>query len=236
MPALWVIDLGWMEYDAAHALQEAAVAARSAGRVPDLLLFVEHPPVYTLGRGGREEHLLVSHEELAARGAILRRTARGGDITYHGPGQLVGYPILDLGEHGRDLHRYLRGLEESLIRAVAELGVTATRVPRLTGVWVGEPAAPCAASALPPRKIAAIGVAVKRWVTYHGFALNVTVDLERFRAIVPCGLHDRGVTSLHELVPAPSPVRVRDAVTRHFAACFDLAPERVTLEMLQDSV
>jgi lipoyl(octanoyl) transferase len=212
------------------------VAARSAGRVPDLLLFVQHPPVYTLGRGGREEHLLVSREELAARGAILRRTARGGDITYHGPGQLVGYPILDLGEHGRDLHRYLRGLEESLIRTLAEFGVTAARVPRLTGVWVGESAAPCVASLLPPRKIAAIGVAVKRWVTYHGFALNVTVELERFRAIVPCGLHDRGVTSLHELAPAPSLVRVRDAVTRHFAACFDLDPERVTLEMLQDTV
>jgi lipoyl(octanoyl) transferase len=236
MRPLWVIDLGWMGYDEAHALQEAAVAARAAGRVPDLLLFVEHPPVYTLGRGGQEEHLLVPVAELAARGAILRRTARGGDITYHGPGQLVGYPVLHLDEHGRDLHRYLRGLEESLIRALAEFGVTATRVPRLTGVWVGESAAPCVASLLPPRKIAAIGVAVKRWVTFHGFALNVTVDLERFRAIVPCGLHDRGVTSIHELVAPPSPARVRDAVTRHFAAVFEFDPECVTLEALQDAL
>jgi lipoyl(octanoyl) transferase len=230
MQPLWVIDLGGMEYDAAHALQEAAVAARAAGRVPDLLLFVEHPPVYTLGRGGREEHLLVSVAELAARGAILRRTARGGDITYHGPGQLVGYPVLHLEERGRDLHRYLRGLEECLIRALAEFGVPATRVPRFTGVWVDESAGG------PPRKIAAIGVAVKRWVTFHGFALNVTVDLERFRAIVPCGLHDRGVTSVHELVAPPSIARVRGAVSRHFAAIFDLTAECVTLEALQDAL
>jgi lipoate-protein ligase B len=210
MPPLWVVDLDRVGYDAAHALQLEAVAARGAGLIPDLLLSVEHPPVYTLGRAGKEEHLLVPPEELAARGATVRRVERGGDVTYHGPGQLVGYPILDLEAHGRDLHRYLRGLEHALIAALAEFGVEAERIPRLTGVWVGD------------RKIAAIGVAVKRWITYHGFALNVTADMEHFRAIVPCGLPDRGVVSMHELVPNPCMEAVRDAVTRQFAAGFGL--------------
>lgn len=221
MSPLYVIDLGRMEYDTALELQEGAVAAVAEGRLPDLLLLVEHSPVYTFGRGGREEHLLASPEELARQGATVRRTARGGDVTYHGPGQLVGYPILDLGRQGRDLHRYVRGLEEALIRTLAEFGVPGARLPRLTGVWVGE------------AKIAAIGVAVRRWVSYHGFALNVSVDLERFGAIIPCGIPDRGVTSLHCLVPDPDWNAVRSAVIRHLADVFALAPEVAPRSLLR---
>jgi lipoyl(octanoyl) transferase len=224
LPRLQVVDLGRMEYDAAVARQEAAVAAVAEGRLPDLLLLVEHPPVYTFGRGGREENLLLSPEALAAQGALARRTARGGDVTYHGPGQLVGYPILSLDRQGRDLHRYVRGLEEGLIRALADLGVPAGRVPRLTGVWVGE------------EKIAAIGVAVRRWVTYHGFALNVSVDLDRFAAIIPCGIPDRGVTSLDRLIPSPSWDTVRDAVVRRLADVFGFAVEWGTREGLEEAL
>lgn len=224
MACLWVVDLGRLEYDAALALQEAARDAVAEGKVPDLLLYVEHPPVYTLGRGAAQEHLLLSPEVLAARGAIVRRVSRGGDVTYHGPGQLVGYPILNLERYGRDLHRYVRALEAALIGALAEFGVKAVRVPGLTGVWVGQ------------EKIAAIGVAVRRWVTYHGFALNVAVDLDRFRAIVPCGIRDRGVTSLDRFLPAPPMAAVRDAVTRHLAAGFRLTVEERSRAALRESL
>jgi lipoyl(octanoyl) transferase len=186
--SLWVVDCGVIVYDAAVELQEWVHAARVAGTIPDVLLLLEHPPVITLGRGAHAEHLVAAPESLRARGVEVRETSRGGDITYHGPGQLVGYPIVSLEERGRDVHQYLRDLEEALIVALGDFGVVGGRVPGLTGVWVGN------------EKVAAIGVGVRRWVTWHGFALNVTTDLDAFSLIVPCGIRDRGVTSLSRLL------------------------------------
>ena len=159
---------------------------RRAGRVGDLLLLVEHPHVLTLGvRGdGGRSHILASPDALTARGIQVHETGRGGDITYHGPGQIVGYPIIDLKPDRCDVHRYVRDLEEVMIRTAADFGVPASRVEGLTGVWVGD------------EKLAAIGVRIARWITSHGFALNVTTDLDYFGLIVPCGIADRGVTSL----------------------------------------
>jgi lipoate-protein ligase B len=177
-----------MAYDQAWALQRELVAARQAGEAPDTLLLLEHPPVITLGRSGETEHLLGSEAELERRGVEFVETDRGGDITFHGPGQIVGYAIVDLAARGRDLHRYLRDLESVVIQALAEFGIVAERVAGLTGVWVGE------------AKVAAIGIRVSRWVTHHGFALNVDTDLSYFDLIVPCGIADRRVTSMEALL------------------------------------
>ena len=173
-----------MGYADALALQRTLVADRQAGRVDDVLLFVEHPPVLTLGvRGdGGRGHILASDADLAARGIEVFETGRGGDITYHGPGQLVGYPIIDLKPDRQDVHRYVRDLEEVLIRTAAGFGIEAGRIKGLTGVWVGG------------EKLAAIGVRIGRWVTSHGFALNVSTALDEFSLIVPCGISDHGVT------------------------------------------
>ena len=182
-----------MPYSEALALQRALVADRQAGRIDDTLLLVEHPAVLTLGaRGdGGRGHILVSDQELAARGIEVFEAGRGGDITYHGPGQIVGYPIIDLTPDRQDVHRYVRDLEDVLIRTAAGLGIDAGRVQGLTGVWVGG------------EKLAAIGVRISRWVTSHGFALNVSTDLDHFGLIVPCGITDRGVTSLERLLARP---------------------------------
>lgn len=180
--------LGRVEYDHAWAIQRELVASRQAGHAPDTLLLLEHPPVITLGRSGETAHLLGSEAELERRGVALVETDRGGDITFHGPGQIVGYAIVDLAPRGRDLHRYLRDLESVLIRALAEFGIVAGRVEGLTGVWVGD------------AKVAAIGIRVARWVTHHGFALNVDTDLSYFDLIVPCGIADRRVTSMKALL------------------------------------
>jgi lipoyl(octanoyl) transferase len=219
LPTLSIVRLGRMEYAAALDLQRRAAAARADGEVPDLLFLVEHPHVYTLGRRSRHEHLLATPAELSAVGATLHEVERGGDITYHGPGQLVGYPILDLRRHGTDLHRYLRMLEQTLIDTLAAFGLVAGRIPGLTGVWLGD------------EKVAAIGVGVRRWITLHGFALNVHVDLSYFDLIVPCGIRDHGVTSLdRHLSPPPSLETVGDRVVVEFACIFDLRPtEGVTL-------
>jgi lipoyl(octanoyl) transferase len=184
----WLVHLGLIPYDEALDLQLAAVHARAEDRIPDTLLLLEHPAVITLGRGADPANVLASPEELARREIALRETGRGGDVTLHAPGQLVGYPIVDLRARGRDVHRYLRDLEELLIQALAGWGIPAGRVPGLTGVWAGND------------KVAAIGVGVKRWTTYHGFALNVSVDLTLFETIVPCGLTGRGVTSVARLL------------------------------------
>jgi lipoyl(octanoyl) transferase len=195
-----LVDLGLIEYDRAMELQSTAVMARAECRIPDCLLLLEHPSVITLGRGARPGHVLVSAEELVERGIALRETGRGGDVTLHAPGQLVGYPIVDLNARGRDVHRYLREIEEVLIRALCGWGIEARQVPRLTGVWVGED------------KVAAIGVAVRRWVAHHGFALNVSTDLSLFDTIIPCGLAGKGITSVSHLLGEVA--RVGEAVRR----------------------
>jgi lipoate-protein ligase B len=199
-PETWLIDLGLVPYDQAVDLQLAALSARAEGRVPDLLLLLEHPPVITLGRGADPANVLATPAELARRGIEIREAGRGGDVTLHAPGQLVGYPIVDLRARGRDVHRYLRDLEEVLIRTVAGWGMASARVPSATGVWVGND------------KVAAIGVGVKQWVTYHGFALNVATDLSLFETIIPCGLVGKGVTSLTQLLGRE--VRVEEAASR----------------------
>jgi lipoyl(octanoyl) transferase len=203
--------LGRVGYAEALAMQRALVEDRRAGRIDDTLLLLEHPHVLTLGvRGdGGRSHILATPEALAQRGIDVHETGRGGDITYHGPGQLVGYPILDLKPDRCDVHRYVRDLEEVLIRTAASYGIDAGRVDGLTGVWAGRD------------KLAAIGVRIARWVTSHGFALNVTTDLTCFDLIVPCGIPDRGVTSLARLLGRP--VRVADVeerLTAHFCAVF----------------
>ena len=182
---LWVVRLGRLPYDEALALQRAAARARITGAVPqDLLLLVEHPPVVTLGRSSKQQHLLCTREMLAARGIALFEVERGGDVTYHGPGQLVGYPIVDLKRHKQDLHWYLRQVEASLISTLAYVDIVGARNPGKTGVWVGE------------RKIASIGVHARDWVTWHGFALNVTTELSGFEVIVPCGIAGVEMTSM----------------------------------------
>ena len=189
--------LGRVDYGEGLALQQTLVEDRRAGRIPDTLLLLEHPPVITLGaktRGART-HIRASPAVLAAAGAVIHETGRGGDVTYHGPGQLVGYPIFDLRPDRCDVHRYVRDLEAALIGAVGTLGVEAGRVAGLTGVWVGPPGQEA--------KVAAIGVRISRWITSHGFALNVSADLDHFTWIVPCGLADRGVTSLAQILQRP---------------------------------
>lgn len=192
-------DLGTIRYADAAALQRRLVAARKANAVPDLLLFCEHPHVITLGRNGNREHLRASDDLLRQKGVEFHDTNRGGDITYHGPGQIVGYPILDLNGIRRDVVWYVRQLEECMIRATATFGVPAIRIPGLTGVWVqatdGRDGAPSMSE-----KLAAIGVHISRWVTSHGFAYNVSTDLRFFDLITPCGIPDCGVTSLEKLL------------------------------------
>jgi lipoyl(octanoyl) transferase len=204
--------LGVIGYQDALELQHHLVEDRKAGRIADRLLLLEHPPVITLGVRTRNDrsHVLETPESLAARGVALFETGRGGDVTYHGPGQLVGYPILDLKPDRCDVHRYVRDLEEILIRSVATFGIEAGRVAGLTGIWVGS------------EKLAAIGVRISRWVTSHGFALNVNTNLDHFRLIVPCGIVDKGVTSMERLLGRQVPmVEVEDEVARQFALVFD---------------
>lgn len=204
--------LGVIGYQDALDLQHQLVEDRKAGRVGDHLLLLQHPPVITLGVRTRNDrsHVLQTPEALASQGIELFETGRGGDVTYHGPGQLVGYPILDLKPDRCDVHRYVRDLEEVLIRTVAAFGIDAGRVAGLTGIWVGS------------EKLAAIGVRISRWVTSHGFALNVNTNLDHFRLIVPCGITDKGVTSMERLLSRKVPmVEVEDEVTRQFATSFD---------------
>lgn len=213
--------LGRVDYADGLALQAALVEDRRAGRIGDTLLFVEHPPVITLGVKTRRgpTHIVASAETLASRGVTVHETGRGGDVTYHGPGQLVGYPILNLNPDRRDVHRYVRDLEEVLMRAIAEFGVSGVRVSGLTGVWVGEPGR--------EEKVAAIGVRISRWITSHGFALNVGTDLDHFGLIVPCGITDRGVTSLERLVgQAVEMDDVERAVERAMCEVFEVDAAR----------
>ena len=201
--------LGRVPYAEGLELQAGLVAERQAGRIPDTLLLLEHDPVFTLGRNARADNVLLSREALEAQGFQLFETGRGGDVTYHGPGQVVGYPILDLSPDRCDVHRYVRDLEEVMIRTCADYGIEAGRVAGMSGAWVGD------------EKIGAIGVRIARWVTSHGFAFNVSTDLAPFALIVPCGIRGRGITTLETLRGRPVPLH--DAATRlarHCAAVF----------------
>jgi lipoyl(octanoyl) transferase len=204
-----------MEYDAAVELQRALVEERRTGRIGDTLLLLEHPPVITLGvrtRGG-SPNVLASAHDLEAAGVLLRESGRGGDVTYHGPGQLVGYPIVDLKPDRCDVHQYVRDLEAALIAALVDFGIHGCCVNGLTGVWAGP--------AGREEKLAAIGVRISRWITSHGFALNVSMDLGNFNLIVPCGIADRRVTSIETLLQRPVPMNdVEDAVIRGFERVF----------------
>jgi len=201
-------QLGRVPYGEALELQQRLVAERKQGLVPDQLLLLEHPHVITLGRNGHMENLLASDEIMERAGIAFYPANRGGDVTYHGPGQLVGYPILDLRDWKRDVGAYVRGIEQAIIDTVGEYGIEAGRIPKLTGVWVGE------------RKIAAIGVHISRWVTSHGFALNVHTDLSYFQYIVPCGL-TKPVTSMAQLGVRATVEEVGERFAGNFSRIFD---------------
>jgi lipoate-protein ligase B len=211
---LWVVRLGRVDYSEVLELQRRIAHERIKGAIDqDVLLLVEHNPVITLGRSSKDKHLLSSAEFLATRGVELFEVERGGDVTFHGPGQLVGYPIVDLKRHKQDLHWYLRQLEHALIGALAEFGISGERSTGYTGVWTGG------------RKIASIGVHARDWVTWHGFALNVSTDLTYFDLIVPCGISGVVMTSMaRELGSEPAPEQVMRSVTSVFAGAFNLFP------------
>ena len=219
MRELLVVDLGRQPYADVLTLQRDAARARIAGAIDeDLLLLVEHPPVITLGRSSKSAHMLASPAYLHDRGVELFEVERGGDVTFHGPGQLVGYPIIDLKRHRQDLHWYLRQVEELLIKALAGYGLAGTRRPPYTGVWIDD------------RKIASIGVHARDWVTWHGFALNVSTDLRFFDLIVPCGIPSVRMTSINAELPsaqtglAAVAARVVDAASD----VFELAPRSIS--------
>ena len=209
---LWVVWLGRMGYEECLELQREVARQRISGSIPhDVLLLVEHPPVVTLGRSSKQKNLISSPAFLASRGVELFEVERGGDVTFHGPGQLVGYPIFDLKQHRQDLHWYLRSVEEALIRTLSEYGIPGERSTGYTGVWTRG------------RKIASIGVHARDWVTWHGFALNVTTDLSYFDLIVPCGIVGVEMTSIAKETGAPVDVDpVCDVAAREFATVFDL--------------
>ena len=207
-----VRQLGQVGYASALQLQQQLVAERKQGTIPDQLLLLEHPHVITLGRNGHVENLLASDDIMARAGIEFFPTDRGGDVTYHGPGQLVGYPILDLRDWQRDVGAYVRGVEQAIIDTLADYGIAAGRIPKLTGVWVNHEGL--------DRKIAAIGVHLSRWVTSHGFALNVSTDLDYFQYIVPCGL-SKPVTSMAALGVHATLHEVGERLAAHFARIFD---------------
>ena len=245
MKELLVVNLGFVEYGAAWELQRRVAAARKAGAISDVLLLCEHPHVITLGRSGKISNLRVSEEMLRRMHVSFFETNRGGDITYHGPGQLVGYPILNLGEIRRDVAWYVRGLEEAMIRATADFGVSSRRVPGRTGVWVDFPAAPPSSvneevkeveEVREPKdeeKLAAIGVHLSRWVTSHGFAYNLSTDLRYFDLIVPCGIAGKRATSLEKLLGRRVAVgEVAPRITAHLGEIFGLEPRASNLDAL----
>ena len=210
-------DLGLVSYSEALALQQRLVAARKSGLIDDVFLLCEHPHVITLGRNANRQNLLASEHVLRQKAVELHSTNRGGDVTYHGPGQIVGYPILNLARIKRDVGWYVRTLEEAMIRASADFGATAYRVPGKTGIWVQAGAS--------EEKLAAIGVHISRWVTSHGFAYNVRTDLRYFDLIVPCGIADRKATSLEKLLARSVPLEeVKPRLTRHLTDLFSLTP------------
>ena len=223
------IDLGLIGYAEAYALQKRIVAARKADAIDDVLLLCEHPHVITQGRNGKREHLLAGEHVLRQKGVVFYETSRGGDITYHGPGQIVGYPILNLGAIRRDVVWYVRMLEEVMIRASADFGIVAAREASKTGIWVaGKKILPRSAQTTESgeggaQKLGAIGVHISRWVTSHGFAYNVSTDLRFFDLIVPCGIAGRKATSLEKLLGRPvQPCQVTTRLAEHFGQVFGL--------------
>ena len=209
-----VLDLGQCLYGTAWEIQKKLHAERLAGQIPDTLIFVEHPHVYTLGKNADASHLLASQEYLKKRGIEVYQVDRGGDITYHGPGQLVGYPIFNLKEHKTSIAWYVNSVEEVLIETLAKFDIRAERIKGLTGIWIGN------------QKIAAIGMRVSRWVTMHGFALNVTTDLSLFNGIVPCGLATKGVTRMCDWNPAVTMDAVKAVIVKEFVAQFGFGGPR----------
>jgi lipoyl(octanoyl) transferase len=225
----WVVDPGLIGYVPAFQLQQQLVEARKAGTVPDVLLLCEHPHVVTLGRNGHRENLRASEHLLAQMNVEFHASNRGGDITYHGPGQIVGYPILDLTEHRRDIRWYVNALEETMVRASADFGVKAKRRGGCRGVWVDTPSG--------EEKLGALGVHLSRWVSSHGFAYNVSTDLRFYDLIVPCGIAGKGVTSLARILGrAASPREVSPRILSNFAAVFDCHLETVSREALTEAL
>lgn len=202
--------LGSVDYAEAHRLQRELQAKRIAGETNDIVLLLEHPPVLTMGRSAKEQHIIAEPDVLVARGISVHEVGRGGDVTYHGPGQLVAYPIIDLKPDRRDVRKYMWSLEETMIRTCADFGLSAERVAGLNGAWIGE------------RKVGAVGVRISRWVTMHGLALNASSDLSHFELIVPCGIADKAVTSLSaELGRTVGVPDVLDPLAGHFARLYD---------------
>jgi lipoyl(octanoyl) transferase len=222
---LLISHLGRTRYADAWTLQQNLWTLRQEGSLQDILLLTEHEHVYTLGKSTDTNHLLASEQELAISGTDVFHVDRGGDITYHGPGQIVGYPIVDLHNYFLDIHRYLRSLEEVMIRTLAEFGIAAEREQDLTGVWVkGE-------------KIAAIGVRVSRWVTMHGFALNVNTDLSKFDRIIPCGIFHKGVTSMQRILGNTLAAgSVQKAIVESFAEVFGCTPQWIEQSALNSKI
>jgi lipoyl(octanoyl) transferase len=223
----WVVDLGLIAYGPARVLQRELVEARKAGAIPDVLLLCEHPHVITLGRNGKSENLRSGERLLSQMNVEFHHTDRGGDITYHGPGQIVGYPILDLAAHRRDIRWYVEQLEELMIHATADFGLAAHRSEVNHGVWVDSPAGEA--------KLAALGVHLSRWVTSHGFAYNVATDLRYFDLIVPCGVAGKGATSLERSLGRAVDVNdVRQRLIAHFASMFAREPLRMNRQELDE--
>jgi lipoyl(octanoyl) transferase len=224
---VWVVERGLISYGPACALQRELVEARKAGAIPDVLLLCEHPHVITIGRNGKRENLRAGLPLLAQMGVEVHDADRGGDITYHGPGQIVGYPILDLAAHRRDIRWYVRQLEELMIRATADFGLASHRSDANHGVWIDAPAG--------EEKLAALGVHLSRWVSSHGFAYNVSTDLRYFDLIVPCGVAGKRATSLERALGRAVPVgEVRERLVAHFASVFEREPLRMTREQLDE--
>jgi lipoyl(octanoyl) transferase len=220
MKPLQVRRLGLVPYADGLELQRRLVEERKADRIPDTLLLLQHPHVLTIGvkKDGRS-HILAQPDRLSSLGVEVFETGRGGDVTYHGPGQLVGYPILDLNPDRRDVHRYVRDLEAVMIRVCADYGIAAGRVQGFSGAWIGD------------EKIGAIGVRISRWITSHGFAFNVTTNIDFFNLIVPCGIADKGVTSLAEKIGrAPQMSEVEDRFVAGFEAVFERSATTAPVE------
>ena len=223
---LWFADLGQIGYSECLGLQKRLIKRRAAGEIGDMLLLLEHNPVFTIGTSGGEDSLLVSPEKIERAGVEVHRTDRGGNITYHGPGQLVGYPIMDLKRHGKDAHLYLRNLEQAVIECLTELGIEGVRMDGFTGVWVGND------------KICSIGIAIRKWVSYHGFALNVSPDFTHWSLIHPCGLVDRKVTSIERLLGHnPGIDAVKRGMIAGLASVFGVDPVQIDpTELAEGSV